>query len=47
MCIRDRGVPARVIKPVTEAQIEANLRNAEHYVEHGKLHAQELKITAD
>ena len=41
------GVPARVIKPVTEAQIEANLRNAEHYVEHGKVHAQELKITAD
>ena len=41
------GVPARVIKPVTEAQIEANLRNAEHYVEHGKVHARELKITAD
>lgn len=41
------GVPARVIKPVTEAQIEANLRNAAHYVEHGKVHAQELKITAD
>ena len=32
---------------VTEAQIEANLRNAEHYVEHGKVHARELKITAD
>lgn len=41
------GVPARVIKPVTEAQIEANLRNAEHYVEHGKVHALELKIAAD
>ena len=41
------GVPARVIKPVTEAQTEANLRNAAHYVEHGKVHAQELKITAD
>ena len=41
------GVPARVIKPVAEAQIEANLRNAEHYVEHGKVHARELKITAD
>ena len=41
------GVPARVIKPVTEAQIEANLRNAAHYVEHGKVHARELKITAD
>lgn len=37
------GVPARVIKPVTEAQIEANLRNAEHYVEHGKVHARALK----
>ena len=37
------GVPARVIKPVTEAQIEANLRNAEHYVEHGKLHAEQMK----
>ena len=37
----------RVIKPVAEAQIEANLRNAEHYVEHGKVHARELKITAD
>ena len=41
------GVPARVIKPVTEAQIAANLHNAAHYVEHGKVHAQELKITAD
>ena len=41
------GVPAKIIKPVTEAQIEANLRNAEHYVEHGKVHARELKITAD
>ena len=41
------GVPARVSKPVTEAQIAANLHNAAHYVEHGKVHAQELKITAD
>lgn len=41
------GVPARVIKPVTEAQIAANLHNAAHYVEHGKVHTQELKITAD
>lgn len=41
------GVPARVIKPVTEAQIAANLHNAAHYVEHGKVHARELKITAD
>ena len=28
---------------MTEAQIEANLRNAEHYVEHGKVHAEQLK----
>ena len=41
------GVPAKIIKPVTEAQIAANLHNAAHYVEHGKVHAQELKITAD
>ena len=41
------GVPARVIKPVTEAQIAASLHNAAHYVEHGKVHARELKITAD
>lgn len=40
------GVPAKIIKPVTEAQIAANLHNAAHYVEHGKVHAQELKITA-
>ena len=48
-CIIGAGalVPAKIIKPVTEAQIEANLRNAEHYVEHGKVHARELKITAD
>ena len=37
------GVPARVIKPVTEAQIAANLHNAAHYVEHGKVHARALK----
>ena len=37
------GVPARVIKPVTEAQIAANLHNAAHYVEHGKLHAEQMK----
>ena len=36
------GVPARVIKQVSAAQIEANLHNAAHYVEHGKLHAAEL-----
>ena len=34
-------------KQELEAQIAANLRNAAHYVEHGKVHAQELKITAD
>ena len=37
------GVPARVIKQVSAAQIEANLHNAAHYVEHGKLHAEQLK----
>ena len=37
------GVPARVIKQVSEAQIAANLRNAAHYVEHGKVHAEELQ----
>jgi len=36
------GVPARVIKQVSPAQAEANLHNAAHYVEHGKLHAAEL-----
>lgn len=36
------GVPARVIKQASAAQIEANLHNASHYVEHGKLHAAEL-----
>ena len=36
------GVPARVIKQASAAQIEANLHNAAHYVEHGKLHAAEL-----
>ena len=37
------GVPAKIIKPVTEAQIAANLHNAAHYVEHGKVHARALK----
>ena len=37
------GVPARVIKQVSAAQIEANLHNAVHYVEHGKLHAEQMK----
>ena len=37
------GVPAKIIKPVTEAQIAANLHNAAHYVEHGKVHAEQLK----
>ena len=34
-------------KQELEAQIAANLHNAAHYVEHGKVHTQELKITAD
>ena len=37
------GVPVRVIKQVSAAQIEANLHNAAHYVEHGKLHAEQMK----
>ena len=37
------GVPARVIKQVSPAQVEANLHNAAHYVEHGKLHAEQMK----
>ena len=40
------GVPARVIKQVTPEQIAASLRNAAHYVEHGRLHAAELKKQA-
>ena len=37
------GVPARVIKQVSATQVEANLHNAAHYVEHGRLHAEQLK----
>ena len=37
------GVPAKVIKQVTPAQAEASVRNAAHYVEHGRLHAAEAK----
>ena len=37
------GVPARVVKQVSAAQVEANLHNAAHYVEHGKLHAEQMK----
>ena len=37
------GVPAKIIKQVSEAQVQANLQNAAHYVEHGKVHAAELK----
>ena len=37
------GVPAKIIKQVSAAQIDANLRNAAHYVEHGRLHAAQLK----
>ena len=36
------GVPAKIIKQVSDAQVQANLHNAAHYVEHGKLHAAEL-----
>ena len=38
------GVPARVIKQVSPAQVEANLHNAAHYVEHGRLHAAQCKM---
>ena len=37
------GVPAKVIKQVSETQVQANLRNAAPYVERGKVHAAELK----
>ena len=37
------GVPAKIIKQVTPAQAEASVRNAAHYVEHGRLHAAEAK----
>ena len=37
------GVPAKIIKQVSETQVQANLQNAAHYVEHGKVHAAELK----
>ena len=37
------GVPAKIIKQVSEAQVQANLQNAAPYVEHGKVHAAELK----
>ena len=39
----DGGFPeAKVLKQRVRDQIEANLHNAAHYVEHGKLHAAEL-----
>ena len=38
------GVPAKVIKQVSPAQIEANLHNAAHYVEHGRVHAAQCKM---
>ena len=37
-------VPAKVIKQVSAAQIEANLHNAAHYVEHGRVHAAQCKM---
>ena len=33
------GVPAKIIKQISPEQMEANLRNAEHYVAEGRLHA--------
>ena len=38
------GVPARVIKQISPAQAEANLHNAAHYVEHGRVHAAQCKM---
>ena len=38
------GVPAKVIKQVSPAQVEANLHNAAHYVEHGRVHAAQCKM---
>ena len=38
------GVPAKVIKQVSPAQVEANLHNATHYVEHGRVHAAQCKM---
>lgn len=35
------GVPAKLRKAITPEQIAANERNAEHYVQHAKLHAAE------
>lgn len=37
------GVPARVIKQVSEVQAEANRNNAKAYVKHGQEHAEALK----
>ena len=38
------GVPAKVIKQMSPAQVEANLHNAAHYVEHGRVHAAQCKM---
>ncbi len=37
------GVPARIIKQVSEAQIAGNLHNAEGYVKQGRLHEEAQK----
>lgn len=37
------GVPAKIIKPVREDQIAHNELNAAHYVEHGSVHAAQIK----
>lgn len=37
------GVPAKIIKPVSEAQTAASVQNAAHYVEHAAAHARETK----
>lgn len=39
------GVPAKILKPVNEAQLQGNLQNAEHYVAFGRLHADERLLT--
>ena len=41
--VKPKPVEAEIIKQVTPAQAEASVRNAAHYVEHGRLHAAEAK----
>ena len=40
------GVPAKIIKNVSETQIEANLCNAAAYAEHGRTHAKTCQMQA-